>query len=219
MSTIKKKANSKYSGIRSESEQHKDHRILSPSSDVKEIFQYTRNFPSSNPIKSARPDLLSFVERIPMTQNPGGPNLLNRRELLKKSHRESDPDKENIENHLLAEIDRLNEELKGRDEEIRRLKSRNVELEKMSNDLKASVHSFSGTPMKEKDAKDLAKRFAKERLQAEIDADEWKQRYKALEKVFFIKIKFFFFSFVFFLNFFLIFLYLLVFNRKNIDFF
>ena len=184
MSTIKKKPNNKFAGNRSESDQPKDVRLLSPSPDVKEYFQYTRNFPSSNPIKSARPDLLSFVERIPMTQNPGGPNLFNRRELLRKSQRESDPDKENIENHLLAEIDRLKEELKGRDEEIKKLKSKNLELEKISNDLKASVHSFSGTPMKEKDAKDLAKRFAKERLQAEVDAEEWRQRYKALEKVF-----------------------------------
>ena len=187
MSTIKKKPtnpNLRVPSNRSESDQPRDLRILSPSPDVKEYFQYTRNFPSSNPIKSARPDLLSFVERIPMTQNPGGPNLLNRRELLKKSQRESDPDKENIENHLLAEIDRLNEELKGKDEDIKKLKMKNLELEKMSNDLKASVHSFTGTPMKEKEAKDLAKRFAKERLQSEVDAEECKQRYKALEKVF-----------------------------------
>ena len=186
MSTIKKQPvnNPRGASNLSESDQPRDLRILSPSPDVKEYFQYTRNFPSSNPIKSARPDLLSFVERIPMTQNPGGPNLQNRRELLKKSQRgEIDPDKENVENHLLAEIDRLNEELKSKDDEIRKLKNRNQELEKMSNDLKASVHSFTGTPMKEKDAKDLAKRFAKERLQAEIDAEEWKTRYKNLEKV------------------------------------
>lgn len=118
-----------------------------------------------------------------MTQNPGGPNLMNRREMLRRSRGEVDPDKENVENHLLSEIDRLNDELKGKDEEIRKLKHRNTELEKMSSDLKASVHSFQGTPMKEKEAKDLAKRFAKERLQAEVDAEEWRQRYKNLEKV------------------------------------
>lgn len=186
MSTIKKQpitAGSRIPATRSESDQPKDLRIQSPSPETKEYYQYTRNFPSSNPIKSARPDLLSFVERIPMTQNPGGPSLQNRRDLLRKSQRESDPDKENVEHHLLAEIDRLNEEIKGKDDEIKRLKTRNMELEKASSDLKASVHSFTGTPMKEKEAKDLAKRFAKERLQAETDAEEWRQRYKALEKV------------------------------------
>lgn len=184
MSTIKKQSHLNPPNLRSSSDQPKDHKVLSPSTDVKEYFQYTRNFPSSNPIKSARPDLLSFVERIPMTTNPGGPSLLNRRDLLRRSQRANESeDKENVENHLLGEIDRLNEELRGKEEEIKRLKGRNQELEKMSNDLKGSVHSFSGTPMKERDAKDLAKRFAKERLQAEIDAEEWRNRYKALEKV------------------------------------
>lgn len=186
MSTTKKNPSNRIPTARSESAQPKlNPNLLSPSSDAKELVQYTRNFPSSNPIKTARPDLLSFVERIPMTQNPGAPNIQHRLDLL-RSRDDQIANKENVEGHLIAEIERLKEEGEFKDIEIKKLREKIGELERNDSAVevvKASVHSYIGTPMKEKEAKELAKRLARERIQAEAEAEEWRRKYKELEKV------------------------------------